>query len=388
MSSFDLFMQDLVKTMKNSLKRFFNDWGVPLLFLIVLFLLVPFIFQGLPKVLVRNYENIFTINKGLTPDETGPIGDTFGGLLGPVIAIIAAFLTFVAFWVQYRANEQQRKDIQIERFENKFYEMLRLHRDNVAEMKIKTSYEGRRVFVEMYNEFRFCFYAVKKVIEEYPVGTNEKDLGFKPDDDEKIAVIAYLIFFHGTGDKSDRLQYESLNKLCSVFFLPTLIEKIKQHQRDYSSIKKNKPDGLPKLKIEFKDGSIYETHMGYKPFSGHLSRLGHYYRHLFQTVKFVALFDKIDFNFKERYEYLKTLRAQLSSHEQVLLYYNCLTPFGSPWLNPANPFLTQYKMIKNLPLPLADFGIKPEIKFAKEIEELKNKGEVLFEWNNNNGTIL
>lgn len=33
--------------------------------------------------------------------NTGEIGDTIGGIAGPFIAMIAAYLTFIAFWVQY-----------------------------------------------------------------------------------------------------------------------------------------------------------------------------------------------------------------------------------------------------------------------------------------------
>ena len=42
--------------------------------------------------------------------DTGEIGDTIGGITGPFIAIAAAGLTFIAFWVQYKANIQQRQD--------------------------------------------------------------------------------------------------------------------------------------------------------------------------------------------------------------------------------------------------------------------------------------
>lgn len=45
--------------------------------------------------------------------DTGQIGDTIGGIMGPFIAIAAAGLTFIAFWVQYKANIQQRHDIAI-----------------------------------------------------------------------------------------------------------------------------------------------------------------------------------------------------------------------------------------------------------------------------------
>jgi len=76
----------------------------------------------------------------------------------------------LAFYVQYKANEQQRtqfedelkkrdlekieqdKTWRIERFENKFYQLLALHRDNVNEMQIGTGENigyKRKVFVLM-----------------------------------------------------------------------------------------------------------------------------------------------------------------------------------------------------------------------------------------------
>ena len=53
----------------------------------------------------------FTKSGLLDFTNTGQIGDTIGGVMGPFVAIAASVLTFLAFWVQYKANEQQRKDI-------------------------------------------------------------------------------------------------------------------------------------------------------------------------------------------------------------------------------------------------------------------------------------
>lgn len=43
--------------------------------------------------------------------KTGQIGDTIGGVMGPFIAMAGVFLTFVAFLMQVRANEIQRKQL-------------------------------------------------------------------------------------------------------------------------------------------------------------------------------------------------------------------------------------------------------------------------------------
>ena len=60
--------------------------------------------------------------------EKGQVGDTIGGIMGPFVAIAAAGLTFIAFYVQYKANIQQRHDIAIERFESNIFEMIHILR--------------------------------------------------------------------------------------------------------------------------------------------------------------------------------------------------------------------------------------------------------------------
>lgn len=89
--------------------------------------------------------------------ETGQIGDTIGGIMGPFVAIAAAGLTFLAFWVQYRANEQLREDITVERFESKFYKMLDIHIQNVGYLKIGDK-TGAVVFKQLITHYHKLFH--------------------------------------------------------------------------------------------------------------------------------------------------------------------------------------------------------------------------------------
>lgn len=59
-------------------------------------------------------------------NETGQVGDTIGGIISPFIAILAAWLTYKAFIIQYEANEQLKKDSKIASFENTFFQMLQM----------------------------------------------------------------------------------------------------------------------------------------------------------------------------------------------------------------------------------------------------------------------
>jgi hypothetical protein len=119
-----------------------------------------------------------------------------------------------------------------------------------------------------------------------------------------------------------------------------------------------------------------------KYYGGHQYRLGHYFRHLFQSFKYVNSQKK--FSRKEKYFYAKTFRAQLSTYEQSILFLNSLSFLGIAWdLCPEykkykidlfqknrcknNQLITPYNLIKNLPGENI-FGIRykafyPHVKF-------------------------
>ena len=97
--------------------------------------------------------------------STGEIGDTIGGIMGPFVAIAAAGLTFIAFWVQYKANIQQRHDISIERFESNLFEMIHVQQEITNGLSVKdptdgvdNTIKGRDVFRYTYEELPLSIY--------------------------------------------------------------------------------------------------------------------------------------------------------------------------------------------------------------------------------------
>ncbi len=254
---------------------------------------------------------------------TGEIGDTIGGLMSPFINLSAVIVTGLAFYMQYKANHlqvqiftdqlaetrkqfkteqaNQEKQNKIQQFESQFFEMLRLHKENVDELAIKDLRTGetvvkRQVFKTMTKEFN-------ELLSRTTTAGNLTSLEYQ---------VSYNIFFWGydPGEIS-KLSIASQNS-------------INEHTRGNTPL------------INFK----------YHP--GFASSLGHYFRHLFMMVKLVANSDTVPRR-KDKMIYLKLLRAQLSNYEQIILFYNWLAPgYGDNWENDNNRFFTDYKMVHNL----------------------------------------
>jgi heme/copper-type cytochrome/quinol oxidase subunit 2 len=307
---------------------------------------------------------IFTrtaINNDFDFRSTGQIGDTIGGLMNPFITLAGVIVTGLAFYIQYEANRQQKRlfnqqqidsnnslqkqidsqkeQLEQQQFESRFYEMVRLHRDNISEMNI-TGYDFTeqpnalhidgentsdiRTRSEKITKSRKCFVTMHRELEAIisiyiKVNGNLTQAGFN---------VCYKIFFGGL----DQFALTNPNE-------NELITKLQNARYQHENIIYAKT-----RKVFEEDVKLY---FNYKPFSGHSSRLGHYFRHLYLTVKSIVN-EPIADTYDKKMKYLTLLRAQLSNHEQILLFYNWLGEFGENWEDETNAFFTEYCMIHNL----------------------------------------
>lgn len=78
-------------------------------------------------------------------NETGQVGDTIGGIISPFIAILAAWLTYKAFIIQYEANEQLKKDSRISSFENTFFQMLQMQQMIINNLTLRGIFYTKNV---------------------------------------------------------------------------------------------------------------------------------------------------------------------------------------------------------------------------------------------------
>lgn len=245
--------------------------------------------------------------------ETGVIGDTFG-IMNPFVAIAAAIITFAAFWAQYQANQEMQKNSYRMQFEHQFYEMLKIHCDNVKHLHLDNMFDaitgisnyfsinGQDFIRNLLDEFNKIYTYVKENIEHT--------------DNDKVFLVSYYIFYFGQNAAYNNGRID--NKTYSSFQSMT---------------------------------TIYPWFANFA--HGHLDQLSSYYRHLYLTVKTVVQLDNRVLSYGEKRQFLRILRAQLSSAEQTLLYYNWKSGCGEKWeedssITNGNHFFTDYRMIHNI----------------------------------------
>ena len=322
---------------------------------------------------------------------TGQFGDFVGGVVGTFFALAGTLLIFLTFSEQTKENKRTA-------FESSFFEMIRLYRENINELRYRkyknnemVLYENRQVVRIIFQEFIECYREVIKF-------SNSKDISdyltpkytiklkkIVTSQNRKIDLIdmaridiAYSIIFYGLGEEGESTIRKSfLKKYNSEYFFKLLyFMKLKPKKSNTERFKnweiarkmqlkelhplidelyskrKNLDDtnGLSKQAKEFKLNQPYEKYYG-----GHQFRLGHYFRHLYQSYKYL---NNTNFTDNEKYAYGKMYRAQLSTYEQALLLINSLSSMGMKWeLNSEETsenkkqlnLITKYNLIKNLP---------------------------------------
>ena len=339
----------------NDLKKFLK--GVPTALWISLISVV---------VLICIFPILFTQSLWIDFTDTGQIGDTIGGIMGPFVAIVAAFLTFIAFWAQFDANRELIKENRRNHFENRFYKMLDIHIENVTSMNSR--------FEE--NKYSSCFqkwcYEITNLCNQFRFQGDQGGLidelrNSLIEDSNSQEFRSWLLSIKSSSDDYEKVIFE----IAYTYFLTSNTSTLKYGDKQQTSfVLKYSSFLLADLVDKYKSTVV----------SNKNELLGRYYRHLFQIVSFVDkqpdnLFDEE--GWKE--DYLSILRSQMSDYEQMLLYYNAQSSHGKAW--DERHYIEKYKMIKNIPyLDIAfSVGVRPVERYDKAIRAAEAKGEKFFE---------
>ncbi|HTW58486.1 MAG TPA: putative phage abortive infection protein [Terriglobales bacterium] len=271
----------------------------------------------------------------------GEIGSFVGGCVGALFALGGVALLLSTLRTQQSALQLQTSSLRLQSFESRYFELIKLHRDNVSELEVghtahNPGVTGRKVFVWLLREFRCLLGIVREVAEICGQSLSN----------EQLLQVAYYCLFFGVGANSSRMLKISLSE-----FDPKFVDAVEAKVNDDST--------KQRIRVERK--------LPYMPFDGHQSRLGHYYRHLYQMISYVDQ-QPSDLGI-DKYEYVKTMRAQLSTHEQAMLLINSRTPVGKNWWKKG--LIENYYLVKNIP---------PKFFTESEIDLTKLFKPGYFEW--------
>lgn len=309
------FMEEWLTSICKALLRWIKKYKVLATGILFLFII------GSPAIFTRSCTH------GLDFSGTGQIGDTFA-IMNPFIAIVAAVLTFIAFWTQYKANKEMLENNDKQQEERQFYEMLKIQKDNIDKLTMDARINTKDIPVNGTSAIRLLQIEFTNIhtLTLFNYEKNGQNISTRVVRDQ-VFDDAYKIFFFGNRWAKDQ------GRLKIVY------EMIKNAQE------KGAFDTANGMTEYSRDGLSINP---YKFGLGHIEQFDPYYRHLYHMVKSVVLSKK--FNDDEKMRYLKILRAQMTSDEQILLLYNWRSKFGKKWESTevGQYFFSKYGMIHNI----------------------------------------
>ncbi len=161
-----------------------------------------------------------------------------------------------------------------------------------------------------------------------------------------------ITLFHSIVDSLDIRNYTgeitSSGRDCFEIFYNELKEKV-----DYINSSKRVEKYLDETPVN----NVIEAYD--EIYQKHKSDLSHYFRTIYHIFKFVE-----NSNISNKKQYSSITRAQLSSYEQILLFYNCLHTNG---VKKFKPLIEKYAVFKNIDESLL-FSDKHLLEYKKSAQ--------------------
>lgn len=323
----------------------------------------------------------------LPSQSRGTFGDMFGAVnaLFSGLAFAGLIITLI---MQQKELSFQRADIFVERNEAKYYKMLDIYSGMTRGLEVH-GVKGKAAFAELMGEFTYTYNLInqifrKVICEQSYLGKANENLqaiikDFKRDRDKRDAFLtelSYNLFFYGSHYVVVDFTHPERTALGEAIKDIAFKENRKGESQTFSDYVK---EGVYEVKLPNKGLSC-------TLFEGHSDFLGHYFRHLFQMVKYVASLDDNFFDEDSKAGYIKILRSQMSDYEQILLYYNSLTEQGAAWnyshgdrFPEDASYIVRFRMIKNIPPNFPMFGVLAVEKYKDDATRWEKLGKKFYE---------
>ncbi|KQU22155.1 hypothetical protein ASG65_20785 [Bacillus sp. Leaf13] len=307
-------------------------------------------------------------------NELGVVGDFFGGTTVGLLSLSSIIFVTAAIIMQKEELELQRIEVRKTReeyeitnrtmkrqqFETTFFNMINLHHNILNEIKVESSI-GRDAIKNMYInlEYSYNIHVYKKYNEDLKKEALTGDKMLLDDLVEKVFIDSNLSeykdefkryfsppidengyhdmsesdkFYHslenGTNEGWNRKKEEDLKFFEEHIKGNTIMYKSELEKLDFKRAVKNiSNEYVNKFKENFINNPLKElkTYTYEGIYKENENSIGHYYRNLYRLIKLIQseTFDtNKEVNEYEKRKYRGILRAQLSSFELLMIFYN------------------------------------------------------------------
>ena len=291
------------------------------------------------------------------------------GLISPIIAIFAALLTYIAFLMQYKANEITTERISIEQVERIVFEYINMHGNNLYNMSVGPSIRSKEAFHFMFYEYLSLYNILKKIVRE------EKGLHLS---NKEVISISFTCFYYGVANRDNititkeiHTRYKGkFDDLLSKFIKEIVLNQ-KLHRNYLNSQKCMNSDSeeLNDLKKELQDRIIYleeyiDEGFSFRLYDGHMLRLDSYLL-LVTTIIDYLYNSKIPHSNKIFLTDL--IRNQYPSHALLIITLYSLYKDDDDWFEKGYLDIHKINLLKNV----STFMLQ-KVFTEEEINQLRN----------------
>lgn len=263
---------------------------------------------------------------------TDPLGDTIGGIMAPFIGLLGAILTFMAFWIQYQANQAQLKIIKQQRIKDtidsieKPYYFLINHYYNLVEQLEHSELKGKASFGIALIELKSIIEMVAEVV-KVNYGLNEENARLKMNYQYGIIAVGTFLWYKGYEQNIKREVL--MNTILGDFsaFAETdrpkenkYLQNLSEHKHLFPEFENYLVGSIGKQRTVL---GVSITNYGVEK----SSKYSAYYKAISNLLIYINNVNPIDFNFEKKRNAINFFIDLMSNEEKELLVFMGLSPY-------------------------------------------------------------
>lgn len=316
-------------------------------------------------------------------ENIGYLGSFFSGFT----ALIIVGLTALAVYFSYNGYKQEAKRVKQQRFEDHFFHLLEIHRENLKMMEIehknfdfrnkmdKGSYTSSKVILKIFRELMVMIEFVAKKAKEHTCLVNLNSVNSR-------ATLVYLCFYYGFGSRSKEILNHELYSFGLKCYEDELLRNIfcdsEYTRSELKKLKVQYKNSTNKSEIDKELDNIYNSmirkkisdkaDIKYKAAGGHQTRLDHYFANLLFCFELIEEHRRNMLN-DDLEIYKKELMSQLNVYEKILLVLHSNANIGQDF----QKYLLDYDFEKYIPKGMLK---EEEFDLSAYLESLNDEQKV------------